>query len=734
MVGLIGNLAKGALSKPKQKKVSPKQLVKDTGDKKELSKPKGSLVPSPSGAIVKIIDVKAPVKKDFVTGGDPALEQMKIINTKTFDIIKALKGQQVAKKKRAKSKKNLFQWMSRKNREEDREEGKGALKIPLVGKIADSAGNLLGAILKTLAILFAGWLTQYLPQIIKAVGKFIAIVVKIVNFVKPIAKFIWDVGKWIAGAGTKLAAMLVGVKPDEALNNNIIQNLNEIQKKFPLIEAAFASFIVFKGLGGIKKLRTPTPGGGFGSKVRKILQPNRVTSGGGSAFNKSRQLTKTRTADVLKRRRFAKMFGNQAAMKRFGGNVPGRVGSKGSSIFGRGLNKGVGRLGLKIFGKGPMKIITKFAKVPIIGPLIVAVTQLLSGQPLGKALFMGVGAGLGGVLGGLLAGALGVGTAGFGAVLAPAIMIMAEGIGAFVGELLYDGFLGKGWGAAGQKLKDTVVGFFKQTGEIIKSVWKWIMGGGLIELGKSVGKGIVYFLNPAGFWWDMAKKLGGVMKAVGEWIGGAMLRFIDNFFKETAIEIPSGGGVRAGLTLAAQTLGLYDWLEGIGYAGGKDGQIDKFPNLLQLYNPFKYVPLLFKSFFPEKAKAMAEKKAAVERGDVAKKNIFGVELSDEHQSEEYLKKRDSGQITSGDSGQIASDSTSQKTEQNASSISHSASYDRVDVQKGGRGSAIIPVPINQMQGGTSGGSGGGASSSGVNKYDVVSDLKKTMVLAKLYPG
>ena len=123
---------------------------------------------------------------------------------------------------------------------------------------------------------------------------------------------------------------------------------------------------------------------------------------------------------------------------------------------------------------------------------------------------------------------------------------------------------------------------------------------------------------------------------------------------------------------------------------------------------------------------MAEKKAAVERGDVAKKNIFGVELSDEHQSEEYLKKRDSGQI--------ASDSTSQKTEQNASSISHSASYDRVDVQKGGRGSAIIPVPINQMQGGTSGGSGGGASSSGVNKYDVVSDLKKTMVLAKLYPG
>ena len=80
-----------------------------------------------NNAQVTITSVRGAITAVVVTGGDPALEQMKIINTKTFDIIKALKGQQVAKKKRAKSKKNLFQWMSRKNREEDREEGKGAL-------------------------------------------------------------------------------------------------------------------------------------------------------------------------------------------------------------------------------------------------------------------------------------------------------------------------------------------------------------------------------------------------------------------------------------------------------------------------------------------------------------------------------------------------------------------------------------------------------------------------------
>ena len=29
----------------------------------------------------------------------------------------------------------------------------------------------------------------------------------------------------------------------------------------------------------------------------------------------------------------------------------------------------------------------------------------------------------------------------------------------------------------------------------------------------------------------------------------------------------------------------------------KDGQIDKFPNLLNILNPLKFYPLLFKSFF-----------------------------------------------------------------------------------------------------------------------------------------
>ena len=694
---ILGGAAKGLMKKPK--KINPDKFAGKMEETKESSGSKGgALALAPSESIVKVVDIKPNEPKVKVKGG-PLAE----IQDGVHSIVAALSNESKAKKKRLKAKRKNQEKKKRAFLESLSEIGSVGAKIG--GAIASKSGvgSLLSNIWKTIGILFVGWMMNHLPKIIAFIQKFVEIVGKIGKFLEPIVKAVWATMVWITDKGTKLTAMLVGVKPDEALNNSIIKNFTEIQKRIPLIEAIFATFALLKARSVL-------------SKQPKVKKPKSTKI---KPRSKSAKLTQNRRTSQAVRKRFAQRFGGKASKARFGGNVPGRVGGKGGNIFGRGLKRGVKRLGLKMFGKGPMKIITKFAKIPIIGPLIVAVTQLISGEPLGKALFMGVGAGLGGVLGGLLAGALGVGTVGFGAVLAPAIMIMAEGIGAFVGELLYDGFLGKGWGAAGQKLKDTVVGFFTQTGEIIKSVWKWIMGGGLIELGKSVGKGIVYFLNPAGFWWDMAKKLGGVAKAVGQWIGGAMSRFIENFLKETAIPIPSGGGVRAGLTLAAKTLGLYDWLAGIGYAGGKDGQIDKFPNLLQLSNPFKYIPLLFKSFFPEKAQAMAEKKAAVERGDVAKKNIFGVELSDEHQSEEYLKKRDGGQLPAS---------------QNASTISHSASYDRVDVKESGRSDGIIPVPVNQMQGGTSGGSGGGASSSGVNKYDVVSDLKKTMVLAKLYPG
>lgn len=471
MVGLIGNLAKGALSKPKQQKVSSQQLTKDVDSKVDKPKPKGALVPSPGGGIVKIIDVKTPVKKDVVTGGDPVLEQMQIINVKTFAIIKALKGQQVSKKKKSKTKKNLFQWFRRKKREEDREtkEG-GSLKIPLIGKVGQSAGNLLAAILKTLAILFAGWLTKYLPQIIEAVRKFIDIVGKIINFVKPIAKMIWDIGKWIVTNGTKLAARLVGVDPKIIEENSIIQNLNEIQKRFPLLEAAFAAFLVYKGVGGIKKITQPR--GNRGQQTRGSGGQNLPRGQGGNRFNAQRSRLRTSSATQQVRNRFARRFGGDAARRRFAGNVGGRTVSRSQRLM-TGLRAGASK------SKALLSKVGKIAKLPVIGGLVVAVTQLIAGEPLGKALFMGVGAGIGGILGGLIGAA--------GGPLAVVGAIMGEMLGTFVGELLYEGFMGKGWSAAGEKLKETLGGIWKNVG---KPLVDWVKGvfGTFIEKFKEENK------------------------------------------------------------------------------------------------------------------------------------------------------------------------------------------------------------------------------------------------------
>ncbi len=228
----------------------------------------------------------------------------------------------------------------------------------------------------------------------------------------------------------------------------------------------------------------------------------------------------------------------------------GKVGSKllsaGKGLVSKGIAK-VGGFAAKIFGKaagvispafkGAKPFLSKFfGKVPIVGPLVVTIVSLLSGEPASQAIFKGLGAAIGGALGTLIPIPI-IGT------------LIGETIGVFVGDLLYEGLLGKGWGEVGKKLKDTLMTLFK--------------GG----------------------------------KMVADWVGGGIKAFINNVLKTDPIDVKSGLGVRSALTKGLKTFGLYDFFAGLGFAGGKDGQIDKFPNLLNILNPFKFYPLLFKSFF-----------------------------------------------------------------------------------------------------------------------------------------
>jgi len=97
---------------------------------------------------------------------------------------------------------------------------------------------------------------------------------------------------------------------------------------------------------------------------------------------------------------------------------------KGNVLKG-GLSKAPGKLGLKLFGKQGVKLVSKtFGKIPVMGPLIVAVASLLAGEPMGKAVFKGIGAALGGLLGSFIPIPV-IGT------------ILGETIGVLVGDMMY---------------------------------------------------------------------------------------------------------------------------------------------------------------------------------------------------------------------------------------------------------------------------------------------------------
>ena len=162
--------------------------------------------------------------------------------------------------------------------------------------------------------------------------------------------------------------------------------------------------------------------------------------------------------------KFIKNFARRAIAKigRFLG--PGaRKGIKEFLKTGKGLlSKGVSKVGgfaSKIFGKaakfvapalkGALPAVKGFAgRIPILGPVIVGIVSLMSGEPAAQALFKATGAALGGALGTFIPIPI-LGT------------LIGETIGVFVGDLLYELIMGGGIDAVGQKLKDTFKTIFK---------------------------------------------------------------------------------------------------------------------------------------------------------------------------------------------------------------------------------------------------------------------------------
>jgi len=340
--------------------------------------------------------------------------------------------------------------------------------------------------------------------------------------------------------------------------------------------------------------------------------------------------------------------GADAASKIVSGKTKKIVNKLTGNVLKRGMERAPSRFFLKLFGKKGAKIFKQSAqafqnlsilgksiKIPIVGPLIVAVTSILAGDPLQKTLFRSIGAVFGGAIGSL-GGPLG--------------MIVGEILGEFLGTFLYEMFLGEGKGQSGKYLK-------QKFGELVSGVGKY-------------GKMFLDFVM------SQIGKFGNFLK-------DGFHRFVDDF---PVIDISKMRLIPSGLGLVAKTFGV----DNPKYMDG--GKVNRIPDL-SLLTPFgmgKLLPHLKNSFFPSKEKEPVESETSVSGGEEEKDMTGAVvetpDNTDEYTLEDVLddaKKDAGGGTTTAELGEKDTSSTSSTV----SDVSSKATYEEVPA-----GTVILEKP------------------------------------------
>ena len=350
-----------------------------------------------------------------------------------------------------------------------------------------------------------------------------------------IRKLFKDIGENIEKFGKLLRVGIFGFKEGMKLAGKGLKLLGKGVKK--MLSPISKAFTAIRGaiVGALAKL-----GDKFISILQKIPGVGKITQ---MVSNARKGVDAARAGLTAKKEAFKEGF------KKVGGGV-----------FKKGLAKAPSRFFLKVFGKKGAKMLAgagkifknlsimgKSIKIPIIGPIIVAVTSLLAGDPIGKTLFKSIGAVFGGAIGSM-GGPLG--------------MIVGEILGEFIGSFLYEMFLGEGKKKAGGSMA-----YLKQEfGKLISGVGKY----GKMFLDFVVGQ---------------VGKLGNFFK---EGFG----RFVKDF---PTLSIPEGGGVQTTLGKVANLLGLSKESKYM-----ENGRLVKVPNLALLTPmgmPF-LLPHLKKFFLP----------------------------------------------------------------------------------------------------------------------------------------
>ena len=447
---LLKNMTKKAVkATAKKKKVKGKDVAKKMMGNEEKGgalaiRPKADLVPSPGGAI-----------KPKETGGDivkvsgTAARELGLIDfmeslTRVKDSVNGIKSAINDNNKdtvdRIEGQRILNNDLKKKEREKGLEKKDGVGK-KLLSPVKDPAEDFLTKMARFAAMTLLGSLIAALMGGARDV---------ILAF---------RIG--IEALKKGLPSLLKGVK---ALKSGIGKSFNLALKPFKSLGTAVLQG--FKTIGN-------TLFGWVGRSISNISKG--IKNFGKNIVQTGSKLVKPVTSFIKNTASKAKGFVKNVAGK--AGNFIKGVGSKiksflpgggktGSKILKHGLKRGANRLIVKWFGKGAAKTLAgvgkvlvkgaKAIKIPVVGPLLVAITSMFSGDPIGKTLFKTAGAAIGG---------------GLGLALGPIGMIVGEIAGEFVGDVLYEGFRGEdGWAGAGKKLKDK----FKQILSGGKKVMNWL--------------------------------------------------------------------------------------------------------------------------------------------------------------------------------------------------------------------------------------------------------------------
>ena len=574
----LGIVAKGLLGagralRGRKKNINTSKLMgREGGEKKGGAlaiRPSSNIVSSPGGAIQKIEKTEKTDSK-----GNALL----VIKTKLVSIDTILKGTLAAEKKAENDKRKAQERSERKEDEkeieDDSKEGKKAQKFKLAPpkqvlsfweKIKSYFGKVLFG---WLAVRLIDWLPKLMP-ILKFLAGFADFIIKVGGILLNALVTFVDWGYKAVSATRGFVKNLFGEKGAKAFESitkhfttlfNIIgsialgvlafgneanrqkqKDLNKRTKGNKKLKDRYDRRQKFKQqqkrIQRKKFFKKRTP-----KALRKTIQRGKITA---KKFTRSLKKTPQKLTKSL-----SKNLGKTTqSLSKNVGKVSQSVGKNLSKVSGKisqSAGKVVTRLGMKM-NTGmvqSMKGISKMAKgvrIPIVGPILAALTSYLGDGKLDKALFIGIGTALGEMLG--------------TAIPIPVVGTLLGGaIGFYIGDLLYTLFRGGGIGAVLKKLKNDL------------------------------------------------KKVFNVGKAVGKWAGTGFARFyegipkikIPDFPKDTPKWIP-GWVPRRNFFWGLAKVGMKAMIGPLSLLMGKS-----IPILPWLLNPLNTTPLLIKAFFSRK--------------------------------------------------------------------------------------------------------------------------------------